>query len=61
MAAKLSPRNSDVSAFEQRGYYIGKQIGQVCFIHRKIEPSNIVLFQIQINQILGDICISTLC
>ncbi|XP_044747347.1 testis-specific serine/threonine-protein kinase 3-like isoform X2 [Coccinella septempunctata] len=28
MAARLSPRNSEVNALEQRGYLIGKKIGQ---------------------------------
>lgn len=28
MASRLSPRNSEVSALEQRGYLIGKKIGQ---------------------------------
>lgn len=27
-AARLSPRNSEISALEQRGYLIGKKIGQ---------------------------------
>jgi len=29
MATRLSPRNSEVNALEQRGYLIGKKIGQV--------------------------------
>lgn len=28
MASRLSPRNSEVNALEQRGYIIGKKIGQ---------------------------------
>ncbi|KAG5336572.1 TSSK1 kinase, partial [Acromyrmex charruanus] len=34
MAKRLSPRNSEVNALEQRGYLIGKKIGQV--VHRFI-------------------------
>lgn len=29
MASRLSPRNSEVNALEQRGYFLGKKIGQV--------------------------------
>lgn len=32
MDTLLSPRNSEVNALEQRGYLIGKKIGQVIFI-----------------------------
>ena len=31
MATQLSPRNSEVNALEQRGYLIGKKIGQVIY------------------------------
>lgn len=31
MATRLSPRNSEVNALEQRGYLIGKKIGQVVY------------------------------
>jgi len=42
MAKRLSPRNSEVNALEQRGYLIGKKIGQVVYhFHLFFIPFNI--------------------